>query len=112
MTDDLLLVRFAPNPSTDPRPAMKHSLGEWCGAITASVCVGGAVAIVVCGSLAIGSHLYAVAPGLLLSSAYAVGALLGASTAVYFLRLFWVGELEFRDIWKAVGKAFMAFGDD
>ena len=91
---------------------MKHSFGEWCGAITASACVGGVVAIVICGALAVGSRLYAVAPGQLLSSAYAIGVLLGAGTAVHFLHLFWVGELGSRDIWKSVGKAFIAFGDD
>jgi hypothetical protein len=91
---------------------MKHSFAEWCGAITASACVGGAVAIVICAALAVGSHLYPVEPGLLLNAAYIVGALLGTGTAVHFLRLFREGEVESREIWRSVGKAFLASGDD
>ena len=91
---------------------MKHSFGQWCGAIIASASAGAGVALVICGTLAVGNCLYPVAPGRLRQSAYVVGALLGASTAVHFLRLFCVGELDARDIWKALGKAFIAFGDD
>lgn len=90
---------------------MKHSLGQWCAAVTASVCVGGAVALVIGATLAVGSRLYHVAPGLT-GWPLAVGALPGAGVTVHFLRLFWLGELDSRDIWTAVGKAFVAFGDD
>ena len=91
---------------------MRHSFGEWCGAIAASACVGAAIAIVICGTVAFGSHLYPVVPGPLLGSAYAAGAVLGVGTAWHFLRLFWQGELGSRDIWRSVGKAFIASGDD
>jgi hypothetical protein len=91
---------------------MKRSLGEWGNAMVSSVCVGAAIAIVICGSIAVGSHLGLLAPSPFLMSGYVVGGLLGAGTAVHFLRLFSVGEIEPRDIWRSVGKAFLAFGDD
>ena len=90
----------------------RHGIGEWCKAIAASVSLGALVGLICAGVTAARVYASSLPRDALVASSCAIGGIAGVVTVAYFLRLFSLGDVDAGDIWKSVGKAFIAFGQD
>jgi hypothetical protein len=91
---------------------MQRGVGDWFAAVVASVAVGALVGVGCVGVIALCGYLSHVTFDMLRSASFAFAALAGGATAAHFLRLFALGEVEVRDIWKSIGKFLAAFGNE